>query len=466
MAATNWTTNDTIIQGDLSIILERGRVYSSYVEFNLYAYSQKWGKINVALEYRTSKYNEWQTDMEIVSTLSDYITGNKVYGLLTAADGHLNKIIWNYPKNYIKNGDIPDVRVRVLPTLVQFSGANHINILTKAYGENKVDVIDKTNIYRVIGINNEGQYIAAISQKMYILDSLDSSPVYTYTGVATPLHATQVYSGNYIVADTGNNRVIELDSTLSTIQETHAVLSPQFVYYSEDNDVLLITARDPDIIYEVSWSPGDIGTALWNSTATLKDPSCATYSRSSQDKIIISDTGNNRLVIYNRVDDEYTNRGFCTYRSGDILETKIIHFNRPFRAYQLYDEQICIIEERGLQADFDILGSSSSSSSSIDSSSSSSVGYSSSSSMDSSSSSSIGYSSSSSSEGYSSSSSLGESSSSSSLGESSSSSGGFSSSSSSVGFSSSSSSVGYSSSSSSIGYSSSSSFGYSSSSSS
>ena len=157
---------------------------------------------------------------------------------------------------------------------------------------------------------------------------------------------------------------MEFNSTLTSILNTHTVASPQFIDYSEDTETLLVTSRSPDAVYEIEWGSGGLGTILWTSTISLNDPSCATYSQKGVNKMVISDTGNNRIVLYNRTTNQYTARENCTFRSDLVGENEVIPLYRPFRSYQLYDDQICVVEERGQLINFDTMFSSSSSSSS------------------------------------------------------------------------------------------------------
>jgi hypothetical protein len=375
MAYTNWTTNTSIIQGDLILNLEKGRVYTDFVELYLFAYSNKWQTFNVAIEYRYDESDRWETDTKIISAEVDYIKGNRLYGLQASFNGSLNQIIWRFKDNYIQSGTIPELRLRVLPTIRHFSEASNLNLITSVYGENKVDLIDQTSNYQILGIDNYGRYIVTDDTRIRILNSFGGEPnsiVYTYDGVLNPSHATQIYSDHYIIADTGNNRILELDDTLQNVLKTYSIFSPQFVDYAEDNFTLLITSRNPDAIYEISWIENDPVMIHWTSTISLNDPSCATYSRNNADEIIISDTGNNRIILYNRILDSYEIRSNCLFRSDDTTEDSTINLYRPFRTYKLYDDQICIIEESGVEVNWDIIESSSSSSSSVDSSSSSS----------------------------------------------------------------------------------------------
>ena len=198
MSLTNWTNTGTIIQGDITVNLERGRVYSDRVEMLIHAYSYKWDKINVALEYRISSSDEWSTDTSMVSVSADYVDGNKIYGLAASPTGSTNTIVWKYSNNYVLNGSNPEIRVRILPSIKQFSDSSSTRILSKAYGSNKVDLIFANSYYTLIGINNYGQYIVYEGTNLHILDDIGSAPAYTYSGVSSPLHALQIYSDKYV----------------------------------------------------------------------------------------------------------------------------------------------------------------------------------------------------------------------------------------------------------------------------
>ncbi|MFA7219286.1 MAG: hypothetical protein WC119_02120 [Synergistaceae bacterium] len=384
MAYTNWKNNNSIVQGDITISLEKGRVYRDYIELYLFAYSNKWDTFNAALEYRYHSKDVWKDDLTIISAEVNYIKGDKLYGLQASVGGYLNKIIWKFSDNYIHQGDIPQIRVRFLPSIRQFSKTDNNGILTSAYGVNKVDLIEQCSNYTVIGIDNYGNYIATDSTKLYVLSSIEGAGVKVrqFNGVDNPSHAIQIYSGMYIVADTDNNRVIGLDKTLTNILIELPMLLPQFVSYSEANDTLLVTTRNPDKVYEITWDENTTPNLLWVSDISLNDPSSATYSRNNKDKIVISDTGNNRIVFYDKLDDAYSIMTNAYFRGGDISLENSIEIYKPVRSYQLYDDKICIVEGSGRIIDFDAAESSSSSSSSFGYSSSSSWGYSSSSSGD------------------------------------------------------------------------------------
>jgi len=372
MAFTNWTNSGSNIQGDLNMHLEMGRVYQKFVELNLFSFSSKWDKFDIAIEYRKNKNEQWYNDAKLILTDCDYIKGNKLFGLKALSVGYLSKIIWNYSQNHIKMGDNVETRILILPRIKQFSKSSNVSLETVSYGNNKVDFISKTSNYNILGINNYGQYIASSAVRLYIFNSFNSAYVYYYGGVLNPKHAIQIYSDEYIVADTGNNRVLWLDATFSNVLRTYSVSSPQFIDYSESNETLLITGRNPDEISEVIWSKNEPASILWTSSIGLNNPSSANYSKYNSDKLIISDTGNNRVVEFNKFNSTYDSYKEFLIRDGYNGFNDVVGINKPFRSYQFNDGNVCIIEESGKEIDFAVVETSSSSSSELYSTSSSS----------------------------------------------------------------------------------------------
>jgi len=202
---------------------------------------------------------------------------------------------------------------------------------------------------------------------------MSNSVIYSYFGVNNPNYAIQIYSGNYIVSDYGNGRIIELDSMLSGIIRSHSVSGVSFFDYSEENETLLVSYEDNDLIQEITWSDIDIGTVIWQSTISLNSPHSATYKQEDSSKIVIADTGNNRISIYDRNNNEYIFISRYNINSGDVYPPQISMLYRPYIARQYSNGNICIVEKEGRPINFSIIeSSSSSSSSSMDSSSSSS----------------------------------------------------------------------------------------------
>jgi len=156
---TNWTNTGGLIQGDVAITLERSKVYSDYVEFNITGYSEKWSKYDISFEYRKDPRDEWKIDSSIIFAQSDYIKENKIYGLDASKNGEIRSFKWKYIDNAVFYGELPEVRVNILTRVRSFSTSNESHIVSEAYADGKVDVNTYSDSYLLIGTNNQGDYI-------------------------------------------------------------------------------------------------------------------------------------------------------------------------------------------------------------------------------------------------------------------------------------------------------------------
>jgi len=189
---------------------------------------------------------------------------------------------------------------------------------------------------------------------------------YSYNGVSNPKHAINLNNGRYVVADFGNNRVIELNSTLTTILKNYnaAINSPVFVDYNEADETLLITSESLNLVREITWSDLGYGVEIWHSTVTLNSPQSGTYRQGSTD-VVISNTGDNEVVVYSRDSGLYTTFDHYNLYPNEIATTHDFdNFYKPFRSYQYRNGDICVIEREGRELGWEKIESSSSSSSS------------------------------------------------------------------------------------------------------
>lgn len=174
--------------------------------------------------------------------------------------------------------------------------------------------------------------------------------IYAFFGVSHPNYAIQINSGHYIVSDSGNNRIIELDATLSTILRTYSMAGVVFFDYSESNETLLVTSETLNVVREITWSDMDLGTTIWQAVYSLSTPQCATYKQNDVSQIVIADTGNNRIVKCNRLYASYSPMYYYSINSSTTHEISM--FYRPYRVYQYSNGNICVVEERGKPIDF------------------------------------------------------------------------------------------------------------------
>lgn len=192
---------------------------------------------------------------------------------------------------------------------------------------------------------------------------MSGSIIYSYWGLNNPNFAIQIANGNYIVSDYDNNRIIELNSSLSYMTKIYPLAGVVFFDYLESSEILLVTSEILNKVYEITWSDIDYGSIMWQSNIYLNNPQCATYKQNDSDLIVIADTDNNRIVKYSKIINSYE---FLEYYRLDQNDADTHHemsrFNKPQVVFQYSDGNICVIEHEGKTLNFSTIESSSSSS--------------------------------------------------------------------------------------------------------
>jgi hypothetical protein len=379
----DWSTNSLLVSGDLSYSFKLGTINNNYIDIEITAYSSKWSNFDAEIQYRRYNGDEWRSDIQILFSTANSVDNNILRKLSCSSTGGLNTVRWDYKSNNLNYGETPEIKIKVLPQYRSFSTSKSCNVISKNSGINYASFIDSSKTVIPTNTNNAGNIIAFTATQARIYSGLNSSPTYSLSGLDYPSFGIQKNNGNYFIADTNNDRVLEVDETLSSTINTISVTSPIFLDYIEDNDNLLVTSSG-GTIHEYT---GSSYTLSWTSTESFTALKSATYSKKDSNRVIASDSSENKVKIINKLTDnlEKTFSGF--YDKNDNSEI----FNLPHISKELEDGKIIVIEQRGKSINFETFTSSSSSSvdsSSTSSMTSSSMSSSSSSSVDSSSSSS------------------------------------------------------------------------------
>ena len=105
-----------------------------------------------------------------------------------------------------------------------------------------IDLLDSSQTRKATGMNKDGNYICLDGTSIFIVADLSGSVIASYNSLLDPRHAIQTESGTYIVCDYGNDRVVELNSSLSGIVNAYSINNPVFVDYFHENKTTLVTA--------------------------------------------------------------------------------------------------------------------------------------------------------------------------------------------------------------------------------
>ena len=173
MSYGNWTTVNGYVQGDVSYNLRRVLVTTVFAEFEVTAFSEKWQEFDLAFEYRLDERNTWMEDAVITETDANYLRGNKLYGLKASQSGYVNTVIWKYSDNNLFYGNIPQIRLRVLPRVRLFGNTNSNHSVISLYGDSLLN-LEGLSEYNIVGVDNNGRHMGVGDNVFYIMDDLGS----------------------------------------------------------------------------------------------------------------------------------------------------------------------------------------------------------------------------------------------------------------------------------------------------
>ena len=352
----------TILNGEISYYIRKSNLTKEYVDIQVISSSLRWENFDIEFEYRNNVEEDWKHDASITFTSANSVVDNRIYGLSCPKYGETNLVRWNFANNGLSYGKSLQIRIKILPRIRNFGLSILNNSISETYGINGADII--TSNKQCIGLNKNGQYICLTYNSVSIFENLSYSiPVNEFLDVLNPVHSIQIDNGNYIVCDSGNDRVLELSEDLSSILNAYSIISPTFADYDNINSLCLITSSLSNSIVEVSL---DYNSLIWISTASLLNPQSATYSFNNGDEIIISDFGNNRVIVESKtIGIEKIINNYKISHDGN----QNYAFYHPYRSYKFNDGGILVIEKDGKIVDFnyvpELMSSSSSSSSSI-----------------------------------------------------------------------------------------------------
>ena len=350
--------SSALLNGDVYVTIDIVNTTSSYVDLSIFIHSSKWTNIDVALQYAHEHSIQWNTNTSLGFVSNGVVHGNCVYGLKAAPAGAINVVRWWYSNNNLVLGSTINLRLDVLPRVASYSDNISTSMHSESYGTD-LSTLRNASAEIILGKNKLGQFICVNGNTITIRATVDGSALYTTSVCVTPKHVLQLDSLHYLVADYGNGRVVEFDETLSTIIRSASLDHPVYCDYNKISDTALITTQSPDMVCQFAWS---VGWHQWSYTA-LNTPSSATYAEQSINDIIIADTGNNRVVLYDVLMSTATNISCATMYSGEPTDTEMLSLYRPFRAFWK-DDTIYVVEETGKEITWMTLNSSSSSSTS------------------------------------------------------------------------------------------------------
>jgi hypothetical protein len=273
--------------------------------------------LNYSFFYRNIEDGRFFDDAVLLVENADRVDDNVIFGAPSEFS-----VRWYYASNDVVNSDLVEIEFRPHPK---------INLYGNTHGQQYV-------------INTDGGFFSyeALSADGNVYDDLISlsgtSLFYNGTEIRSDLSSPSYASSflfndnlRVLVADTGNGRVLEVDSVGTTIN-VQSVSEPVFCHYDPSSGSVFVTDSDDLNVLEIAWKDVDtpletsasFGTSLWNyNTAFPLNPLTSPRSATkSFDKNLVFICDDNSLIKIDR--DLFERTAYGSFRfdnfTGDVID--------------------------------------------------------------------------------------------------------------------------------------------------
>jgi len=311
-------------------------------------FSKKFQYADIEIWYRTDFGESWKDDIFITSHTGKFIKDNKVFRLPCSSDGQENVIRWQYEKNDLTSGNSCQIKIKAVPSVLSFNYYDPYTTMEYVY-TNTFNEINGIIPYKIFGLNNYGNYMGFDTNKFIIVNK-NNEIIMEYAGIQNLICVQQIYNDNYILLDNIDCKIIEISSTGDLIYELQSFVlfdNPWFFIYDQYVNNVLLTDKDKNIIYEISWDEGTKGDIIWqhgtygSGTTQLDAPTSSIYDTENRAIIWAADSGNKRIKKIDRSSfaDVITAYNYFT------KDTINIEFNPILKMFSSQDKLITVDAE-------------------------------------------------------------------------------------------------------------------------
>lgn len=245
--------------------------------------------------------------MNIASTTAGYIDGNRVFRLKASDTGNTNIIKWDYESNGFNLGSEFQIKLKILPSIKTFNFYGEYTIEESVY-PGIYNEINKILPYRVIGIDNYGNYMCSNNGKFMVVDK-NLNQLLVINGI-NAICSQQTNNDNYIILDEQASRIVEISNSgeeIYIMSEPEILNYPKNFVYDDLTNNLLVSGGKKHAIYELSWNNNDKGTVIWqhgtkvagSGSDELSYPTAVSYDINRQ-IVYVADSGNKRIKKIDR----------------------------------------------------------------------------------------------------------------------------------------------------------------------
>jgi len=300
-----------MLQGDVSywVAQSPSSEESGSIRFDLWMFSGLFRHADVKFQYRLDAVSEWLDDAVIISDNAASANGSSMFGVPCSPAGTFSTFRWRHSGNAVGYGSSCEIRLAVSPSPVLFSrcvGYSFVEAMTGPSGRILEDILKM----RVVNRDGNGNLLCVASTEFVVADR-HGRTILTVPGLSNPVHAQEKAAGNYLVLCSGDNRLLEIDETGTTVRsvDTSAIASaPPYFWFDESTGNVFLSGGSIPKVYEISWDPRDYGTVLWSHGQALPGsgvnqldaPEGIMRHFGAGDVVLIADWGNSRVVVVDR----------------------------------------------------------------------------------------------------------------------------------------------------------------------
>ena len=325
----------------VSYTIEKTNATDQFIDFEL-KFNGDVDKVSFSFYYRLAGEEKWHDDAILQCSQPSTQSGNLLNGVVL--DSGACYLKWLYCLNGVEYKDSVQVEIRPEPYVESFVyyGNKTSSVELDLYGISNVSILSEKRFFNDTHV---------VGDKLYYNDNV------IYTGLNSPLCIdTYTISAikRFLVADTGNSRIIEINEYGTTVS-TFSVPSPVYCDYNEENGRVLYVDSSSKNVVEIYWkdvSTGDpdpnFGVIIWDYNSDfpiypLTSPTAATYGVDND--VIITDGS---LIKIDR--DQGTRTVYSSFRFrrtvGDQTENLYVP-NSLFSSYEIDKNKFVAFETSG-----------------------------------------------------------------------------------------------------------------------
>ena len=302
------TTISPGVAVDVGVVYGTERHGSISVKITAFSDSCKY--VSMRLSYKPNLLGEWRSDMKIVSSNARFVEGDVLHGLPCSHSGSVSIVTWNHSENGVAAGSHCFLKAEVVPSATVMCSSGKFTWFETICGGGRI--IEGRVKGKAVGIDRFGNAIVSGDRSFQVVSMTDGSLIFELDAFPMPHHPSHAigFPTGGILARGDNGLMVESDRYGNVVRSFDAsgiALGSPTLAFDEGTGNVLVSGGNFNWITELSWSPGNYGTALWgfgnglpvSGLSGVNSPMGVAYGKGAE-SILVCDRGNGRILSIDR----------------------------------------------------------------------------------------------------------------------------------------------------------------------